>query len=119
MAEIKGIILNAWINFLKEHFGNQLFNDALQKLNPEDRSLLQTRFLAFKWYPYNIIYPIGKFSYQLGSSEKDLFIQIGRFTASYVFNGPYRTLLAKDPIKQIEKFSWIGEVFYNETRELE
>jgi hypothetical protein len=118
MAEIKGIILNAWMEFLKERFGKKSFTDTIQTLNPEDRSLLQTQILAFKWYPYHIIYSLGKLTYKLSQNERNIFMQIGRFTAKYVFNGAYHILLEKDPIKQVKKFSWIGEVFYKDTREL-
>jgi hypothetical protein len=39
--------------------------------------------------------------------------------AEYVFTGVYRSLLVKDPAKQVEKFSWIRDFFFKEARELE
>lgn len=39
--------------------------------------------------------------------------------AEFVFTGVYKTLLVKDPAKQVEKFSWIREFFFRDTRQLE
>jgi predicted hydrocarbon binding protein len=39
--------------------------------------------------------------------------------AEYVFTGVYRSFLVTDPAKQLKKFSWIGDFFFQEARKLE
>ena len=48
-----------------------------------------------------------------------LSVEVGRHMAEYVFTGVYRTLLAKDPVKQLEKFPSIREFFFHDTHQLE
>src|SRR5690349_13220709 len=119
MAEIKGILLSGWLNFLIENCGKKTVADAIKTLSPEEESQISPQFMAYKWYPYNIIFALGKLTRQLKPNDPDTFTKLGRFLASYVFTGAYRNFLAKDPAKQIEKFSLIGEFFYNDTRKLE
>jgi len=120
MAEIKGILLNAWIDFLKNRYGEQALSQALSTLSVEDRLLFSSRFLASSWYPYNTLQALRRLTRPLVTpAEQRLSVEIGRFMAEYVFTGVYRSLLVKDPIKQVEKFSWIRDFFFNETRKLE
>jgi hypothetical protein len=39
--------------------------------------------------------------------------------SNHVFTGVYRSLLVKDPKKQVTKFSWIKDFFFREARTLE
>jgi hypothetical protein len=120
MAQIKGILLKAWKDFLKNRYGDQAVQKAFDSLSVEDRMLLSPIFLPSGWYPYSTLHSLRKLTRPLvTSADKDLSVQIGRFMAEYVFTGVYRSLLEKDPVKQVEKFSWIRDFFFQETRKLE
>jgi hypothetical protein len=120
MAEIKGILLNAWMDFLKKRYGENAVSEGLNTLRVEDRLLLSTFFLASSWYPYSTLHALRKLTRPLVTpDDRSLSVEIGRFMAEYVFTGVYRSFLVKDPIKQVEKFSWIRDFFFKETRKLE
>jgi hypothetical protein len=120
LAEIKGILLNAWMDYLKNRYGAQVVSHQLEILKVEDRLLLSSHFLASNWYPYSTLYSLRNLTRSLAtSSDRNLSIEIGRFMAEYVFTGVYRSMLVKDPIKQVEKFSRIREFFFRDTRQLE
>jgi hypothetical protein len=120
MAEIKGILLSAWMEFLKKRYGAQAVQQSLEALNDEDRLRLSAAFLASSWYPYSTLFALQKLTRPLASpADQNLSLEIGRFMAEYVFTGVYRSLLEKDPIKQVDKFNWIRDFFFQETRKLE
>src|SRR5215212_674358 len=98
MAQIKGILLKAWKDFLKNRYGDAAVQDALNSLDAEDRMLLSPIFLPSGWYPYSTLHSLRKLTRPLVTpSDKNLSVEIGRFMAEYVFTGVYRSLLEKDP----------------------
>jgi len=120
MAEIKGILLRAWIDFLKKRYSEQSVSEALNALSVEDRLLLSSFFLASSWYPYSTLHALRKLTRPLVTpADQNLSMEIGRFMAEYVFTGVYRSLLEKDPIKQVDKILWIRDFFFREALELE
>lgn len=120
MAEIRGVLLNAWVTFLKNRYGEQALATAVAPLGAEDRALLSATFLDASWYPFETLHALRRVTRPLvTSADRDLTAEIGRFMAQHAFTGVYRSLLARDPGKQIEKFKSIGEFFFRETRKLE
>jgi hypothetical protein len=120
MAEIKGILLNAWMTFLKDRYSAQAVSEALNQLSDEDRVPFSSPFLASSWYPYSTLFALRKLTKPLVTdADPKLSLEIGRYLAEYVFTGVYKSLLEKDPIKQVEKFAWIRQFFFQETRTLE
>ncbi len=120
MAEIKGVLLNSWMVFLKNRYGEQAISDTLKRLSAEDRFLLSSPFLPSTWYKYETLHALRRLTQPLATpAEKNLSVEIGRFMAEYVFTGVYRSFLVKDPAKQLKKFSWIGDFFFQEARKLE
>ena len=120
MADIKGVLLNAWVNFLKERYSPQAVTDALETLDSEDRIILAKPFLASSWYPYDMLHALRRLTRTLWKPEEgDISPDIGRRMAQEAFTGVYRSLLVNDPVKQVEKFSWIGDFFFREARKLE
>jgi hypothetical protein len=120
MAEIKGVLLTAWMVFLKDRYGEQAIADILKTLNAEDRLLLSSLFLPSTWYRYETLHALRRLTQHLATpTDQNLSVEIGRFMAEYVFTGVYRSFLVKDPAKQLEKFSWIGDFFFQEARKLE
>lgn len=120
MAEIKGVLLNSWMVFLKNRYGDQAISDSLKRLDAEDRFLLSSPFLPSTWYKYETLHALRRLTQPLAApAEQNLSVEIGRFMAEYVFTGVYRSFLVKDPAKQLKKFSWIGDFFFQEARKLE
>src|SRR6266498_4857841 len=52
-------------------------------------------------------------------ADGDITAEIGRYMAQHAFTGVYKPLLARDPVKQVQKFTSIGEFFFREARKLE
>ncbi|MBI3650766.1 MAG: hypothetical protein HY231_06925 [Acidobacteria bacterium] len=120
MAEIKGILLSAWMEFLKKKYGASALAQALDTLPGEDRVLLSSPFLASSWYTYSALSSLRKLTRLLATpADKDLSLEIGRVMAAHVFTGVYRTLVAKDPAKQVEKILWIKDFFFKDSLILE
>ncbi|MEK6322149.1 MAG: hypothetical protein AABN33_10740 [Acidobacteriota bacterium] len=120
MAEIKGILLNAWVKFVNDRYGEEAVAKAHGALSPEDRRLIPAKFLDASWYPYDSLHALGRLTRPLVTrAESNIASEVGRFMAQHAFTGVYRSLLAHDPIKQVEKFTSIGAFFFRETRKLE
>jgi len=120
MAEIKGILLNGWMKFLKDRYGEGAVSNALGGLSPEDRRLVPAIFLDASWYAFDALHALRKLTRPLiQRTEGDITVEIGRYMAQHAFTGVYKPLLANDPIKQVQKFTSIGEFFFREARKLE
>ncbi len=120
MAEIKGVLLTAWMNFLNNRYGENAVTEVLQTLDPEDRLLLSKQFLPSSWYAYSTLHALRKVTRALVKpTDRNLSVEIGRYQAEFVFTGVYKTFLTKDPLKQVEKFSWIKDFFFQDARKLE
>lgn len=120
MAEIKGILLTAWMDFLKARYGVEAVTAAILDLDSDDRLLVSAPFLASSFYPYSSLYALRKLTRQFATpADKNLSVEIGRMMAEYVFTGAYRTLVAKDPVKQVEKISWVKDFFFKDSLILE
>src|SRR5258708_1076570 len=120
MAQIKGVLLNAWMDLLKSRYGERAVSQAFTTVSREDPALFSSFFLASNWYPYSSLDALRKVTRTLATPTSPVLSEeVGRCMAEYVFKGVYRTLLVKDPIKQIEKFGSINEFFFQDTYELE
>jgi hypothetical protein len=120
MAEIKGILLTAWMDFLKTRYGSEALAKAINTLDSENLLLVSAPFLASSFYPYSSLYALRKLTRSLATSaEKNLSVEIGRVMAEYVFTGAYHSLVAKDPLKQVEKILWVKDFFFKDSLILE
>jgi hypothetical protein len=120
MAEVKGVQLRATILFLKDRFGDETVEAAINALSTEDRYLLPSVLLDSNWYPYSVWRPVRRISRALSTETgADMAIDMGRFIAEYVFTGVYKSLLAHDAAKLLEKFAWIHDFFYRDTCKIE
>ena len=120
MAEIKGVLLNAWVELLKKRYGDQAVSQAFDEIGRKDPSLRSSFFLPTNWYPYSALDGLRRVTRALATpNAPTLSVEVGRYMAEYVFTGVYRTLLVKDPVKQLEKFPSIKEFFFHDTYDLE
>ncbi|MGH9824527.1 MAG: V4R domain-containing protein [Blastocatellia bacterium] len=120
MGEIKGVLLDAWFRLLKLKYGEDAVNQAMTTLNPDDRALLAGRFLASSWYPFNSLQALRRLTRSVVvDPDPNLVIEIGRFMAHEACTGVYRSLIAKNPEKMVERFNWVEEMLFNNARMLE
>ena len=114
MAQIKGLLLNAWMTFLKLRYGDLAVASALDLVSPDDRRMLSFPFLASSWYAYDMVQILMRVTNELaGEGHDHLAEEIGRFMAQNAFTGIYRSLMTEDPIKQVEKAAWMEGFFLN------
>ena len=120
MGDTKGIVLAAWMDFLNQRYGQASLAGAIKTLSPDDQALLSAPFLPSSWYPYNTLHALRRVTRALVTpADQNLGVEIGRFMADHVFTGIYRSVFVHDPVKMIEKFSWVGDLFYQEVRDLD
>ena len=120
MAQIKGLLLNAWITFLKLRYGDLAVASALDLVSPDDRRMLSFPFLASSWYAYDRVHVLVRMTNELaGEGDLSLPEEIGRFMAQHAFTGIYRSLMTEDPIKQAEKAAWLEGFFLNAACQVE
>ena len=122
MAEVKGVLLNSALAFMRKRFGEQAVDDAIASLSPADRVLLPNVILDSNWYSYSAWGPVRRLSAALTrqyGSDPSFAAELGKFNANFVFEGVYRTLLIKNPVKLVQKFSWMHGFFYRDGLTLE
>ena len=120
MAEIKGILLNAWVKFVNDRYGEEAVARCFENLSAEERRLVPSTFLDASWYPYESLHAFARVIRPLVTRSDSNFAEdIGRYMAQHSFTGAYRSLLAHDPIKQVGKFSSIAEFFFRGVYKLE
>jgi hypothetical protein len=113
MAKVKGTVINAWRNFLKERYGEDKVMSAIQSLESNDRVYLLSPVLDSTWYEMELQNVMGRLTRVLASpTDKDIASALGRYTADYVYTKVYRTVLTgaeKDT-------SWFDDVLFQGLR---
>ena len=114
MAMVKGTLINAWRNFLKERYGDDKVAGGIQALETADRNHLQAPILDSSWYPMELQEAMGRLTKAIApSSDKDMATDLGRYTADYVHTKVYRTLLSGKSKKALD---WFDDVLYQDLR---
>ena len=120
MAEVKGTIVKAWLNFLEARYGRSHVASTIQALDPTDRSFLSSPLLDSTWYPMELQTSLGKLTRLLRRDhERNLSLELGRHIAEYAYTTVYARQLKDDPIKQAERFGWLDRLLYQGLRECE
>jgi hypothetical protein len=119
MPEVKGVLLNGWMQFLKSRFGDEEVNRGLELIDKADRSVLTAGFLDSSWYPFDTQRAISRLTRSIATSaDQNLSIELGGFMAEYAFTRVYRSLLTNQPRKQVES-AWIDEMLFRGVRRVE
>ena len=119
MAEVKGVLINAWIQFLKARFRIDTVAEAIEKLDPGDRKQLAGSFLDSSWYSFDSQRLLSIVTRIVApKANRDLSVELGYFIADYAFNKVYRNMISTVPQKQLE-LSWIEEFLFRGLRRLE
>lgn len=119
MAEIKGILINGWMALLKDRYGQAALSAALEMLGPLDRAVLATTFLPSSWYPYDTLQVLSRLTKRIGDVSDDLAIDIGKAMAQHACAGVYKSLIVADPLKQVDRISWVGDMLFRSVRRCE
>ena len=120
MAEVKGILVSAMKTYLTKQYGVDAVDSAIARLAPEDRALVEDRrFLDGSSYPYETMVALRRVMRQLVTTQQDAPRDVGAFIAEYVFTGPYKPLLAKDPATMVGKIPWVKDFFYKDLETVE
>ncbi len=119
MAEIKGILINGWMALLKDRCGQAALTNATESLDPLDRAVLSTTFLPSSWYPYDTLQVLSRLTKKLGATGDDFAIDIGKAMAQHSCAGVYKSLIVDDPLKQVDRISWVGDMLFRSVRRCE
>ena len=116
MAEVKGTVINAWKKFLEERYGEHKVSQAIQSLDPQERSALQSPILDSTWYPIALQNVMGKLTRSVsGPADKDIAWELGRYMAEYVYSKVYRMLLKAKP-NSGRPIDWFDDVVFRDLR---
>jgi hypothetical protein len=116
MAEIKGVLLNAWIQFLKSRYGQDEFVRGTQKLPRELQQPLVAGFLDSSWYPFESQVPLVEITRALASpADHNISFEMGRFMADYAFDKVYKGLLTRETRKLVRN-GWLEDSLFKGLR---
>ena len=102
---------------MKEQVGAEAYDSALASLTIEDREMIPSVLLDSNWYPFDIWRILRRLARILiPHAGTEFAIDMGKYMAEKAFTGVYKSLLANDPVKQAEKFPWINDLLYKDTR---
>jgi hypothetical protein len=119
MPEVKGVLIMGRLAFMKERFGETAVESAIARLNPEDRAALSTPFLPSTWYPLEALRLLDRLTKLCPDSGQSKSTEIGKAVAQYICTGVYKSMVAPDPIKQVGRISWVGDMLYRNYRHCE
>ena len=117
MAKVKGVLVTAMRAYLNQHYGTEAVEEAIRALSAEDSALLQRRFLDGSKYPSETMIALRRAMRSLVLAKKDgpnAAADVGSYVAEHVFNGPFKPLLAKDPVSMVHKITWVKNFFYDD-----
>jgi hypothetical protein len=116
MAQVKGTLVNAWRNFLKERYGEEKVAAAIQSLDEGDRIQLQSPKLDSTWYPMELQQVMGRLTKAVAApSDKDIALELGRYMADYTYGKVYRTLLMGN-LNRNKDLDWFDDVLFQGLR---
>lgn len=114
--KIKGIVLRAREEFIKEHFGDEAWLKVLDALPNEDRTSLQEMLLAARWYPFEMGARLDKVIVEtLGDGKSRIFEEIGAKSAEKNLTSEHRTFLTPGSPQAFLKKAGIIYNFYYDT----
>lgn len=114
MASVKGILIRAMNEFLRKNYGEEKVTAATNTLPPEERALLQRRFLDGSMYPYETMVALRRVMREVAAQDKNAAANLGAFFAESVFSGAFKPLLASDPVTMVGKVTWVKNFFYDD-----
>ena len=118
MAEVKGVLLNAWIQFLKSRYGEDEVVGAIQNLSPAQQYQLSAGFLDSSWYPYELHATLGALTRALATpADRNISFELGRYMADYAFDKVYKKLLSRES-NRLARNTWLEDSFFKGVRKV-
>jgi hypothetical protein len=116
MAQVKGTVINAWRNFLKERYGEDKVAKAVQSLDTNDRVQLLSPILDSSWHSMELQQVMNRLTRALATAaDKDLAKDLGRYMADYVHTKVYSAMLGGD-VNKNKTSDWFNDVLYKDLR---
>ena len=118
MAQVKGVLLNAWVQFLKSRFGEDQVVRAIQNLAPAQQHQVSSGFLDSSWYPFELHASLSALTRSLATqADRNLSFELGRFMADYAFDRVYKNLLSRES-NRLARNTWLEDSFFQGVRKV-
>ena len=113
--KIKGLVLQARREFVKEHFDEAAWDTVCKALPLQDQELLQDMIFAGKWYPFEIGERLDKAIVNvLGKGKASIFEDIGAQSAQRSLLKEHKSFLTPgDPQSFMKKANIIYKFYYD------
>lgn len=113
--QIKGIILHARLEFVKEHFGEDAWSRVLESMSDEDHQLLGVVIVTAKWYPFEVGERLDRAIVDiLGGGDEGIFEKIGVNSARRSLLKVHKSFLVPgDPQAFMKKANMIYKFYYD------
>ncbi len=111
--KIKGVVLRAREEFVKDHFGDEAWQKILETLPASDREAIGDMLLAARWYAFGIGERLDKAIVDTLGGGSRIFQDIGAKSAACNLTKEHRTFLTPgDPHAFLKKAGIIYKFYY-------
>ena len=116
--KVKGVVINARREFVREHFGEGAWEKVLDALPAADRGALQGQILATSWFPFELGNELDKAIVSvLGAGNAKIFEDLGKKSAQQSLGGVHKTFVAHGaPQHFLRKAGIIYSLYYDTGR---
>ena len=111
-------MVNGWLSFLREKYGEAQVQQALVSLPAEERAPLERSVLDASWYPIEITHSLQKIQSAVAGKRQDA-EELGSYIAEYSFSRTYKMFLKEDPISLGKKIAASLDFFYRNVHTFE
>lgn len=116
--QIKGVVLHARKEFVRDHFGEDAWDKILGTMPEEDRCMLSENLLTARWYPFKVGERLDRAIVDvLGDGSNRIFEEIGIKSAQRNLTKEHRTFVTPgDPQAFMKKAGIIYKFYYDKGR---
>ena len=113
--KIKGFILHSRQEFVKEHFGDEAWDQVLEALSEEHRTILSDTLLTASWYDFEVGKQLDITIVDvLGEGAKKVFEEIGAQSAQRNLTGIHASFIEdSNPQSFLKKAGTIYKFYYD------
>lgn len=113
--QIKGLIIQAREDFVKDNFGEEAWENVIDALPKETRGTLRDLVITAKWYPFEVGDQLDKAIVEvLGGGDTTIFEEIGAKSAKRSLTKVHKSFLTPgDPQAFMKKADMIYKFYYD------
>jgi hypothetical protein len=113
--KIKGTVISARRDFVKEHFGEDAWMKVVSAMPPEDQAKIKDTIMSSTWYTFEIGNRIDKAIVQvLGKGKESFFEELGAESARRILTKEHKTFITNsDPQAFMKKAGMIYKFYYD------